>query len=150
MIACCFGRSWNELIWHWLVTVTQYLIFEASRDFARSRWPFWMRSCDQQRRFKITDSRSTKRCYYVVSTVWWRHQMETFSVSLTLCKGNPPVTRGFPSQRPVMRSFVFFSVICTWTNHWANNRDAGGLRRHRAHHDVTVMGICWWSYTVRY
>ena len=24
-------------------------------------------------------------------------------------------------------------------NGWANNRDAGDLRRHRAHHDVTVM-----------
>ena len=32
-----------------------------------------------------------------------------------------------------------FSFICTWTNDWVNNRDAGGLRRHRAHYDVTVM-----------
>ena len=69
MIAYCFWRSWNELIWHWLVTMTQGLIFEASRDFAKSRRPFWMTSCDQQRRFKITDSRSTKYYYYVVSTV---------------------------------------------------------------------------------
>ena len=40
-------------------------------------------------------------------TTWarWRHQMETFSVSLALCGGNPPVTGGFPSQRPVKRSF---------------------------------------------
>ena len=34
-----------------------------------------------------------------------RRQMETFSVLLTLCEGNPPVTRGFPSQRTVTRSF---------------------------------------------
>ena len=26
-----------------------------------------------------------------------------------------------------------------WTNDWVNNRDAGDLRRHRAHYDVTVM-----------
>ena len=40
---------------------------------------------------------------------WWRHQMETFSALLSLCEGNPPVTGGFPSQRPVRRSFdVFF------------------------------------------
>ena len=26
------------------------------------------------------------------------------------------------------------------TNGWVNNRDAGDLRRHRAHYDVTVMG----------
>ena len=34
-----------------------------------------------------------------------------FSVLLTLCDENPPVTGGFLSQRPVMRSFdVFFDV----------------------------------------
>ena len=39
---------------------------------------------------------------------WWRHQMETFPVFLVLYEGNPPVTGGFPSQRPVMRSFYIF------------------------------------------
>ena len=36
--------------------------------------------------------------------------MEIFSALLSLCEGNPPVT-GFPSQRPVTRSFyiVFFN-----------------------------------------
>ena len=42
---------------------------------------------------------------------WWRHQMETFSALLALCVGNSPVTREFPSQRPVTRSFdVFFDL----------------------------------------
>ena len=42
---------------------------------------------------------------------WWRHQMETFSALLALGEGNPPVTGGFPSQRPVTRSFgVFFDL----------------------------------------
>ena len=39
---------------------------------------------------------------------WWRHQMETFSALLALCAGNSPVTREFPSQRPVTRSFDDF------------------------------------------
>ena len=34
----------------------------------------------------------------------WRHQMETFTVLLALCEGNPPVTGGFLSQRPVTRN----------------------------------------------
>ena len=39
----------------------------------------------------------------------WHHQMETFSVLLALCEGNPSVTGDFPSQRPVMLSCdVFF------------------------------------------
>ena len=32
-----------------------------------------------------------------------------------------------------------FSIICALTNGWENHRDAGDLRRHRAHYDVTVM-----------
>ena len=36
---------------------------------------------------------------------WWRYQMETFSALLAHCEGNSPVTSGFPSQRPVTRSF---------------------------------------------
>ena len=42
---------------------------------------------------------------------WWRLQMETFSASLALCEGNPPVTGGFPAQRTVTRNFdVFFDL----------------------------------------
>ena len=32
-----------------------------------------------------------------------------------------------------------FSLICAWINSWVNNREAGDLRRHRAHYDVIVM-----------
>ena len=69
---------------------------------------------------------------------WWRHQMETFSTLLALCEENSLVTGEFPSQRPVMRSFdVFF--ICASITGWVINREAGDLRRHGAHYDVTVM-----------
>ena len=37
------------------------------------------------------------------------------------------------------RGTLMFSLICVWTNGWVNNREAGDLRRHRAHYDVTVM-----------
>ena len=30
------------------------------------------------------------------------------------------------------------SLICAWINVWVNNRQAGDLRRHRAHYDVIV------------
>ena len=72
---------------------------------------------------------------------WWRYQVEAFSAAL--CDGKPPVTGGFPSQRPLTWSFdVFF--IWTSANGWANNRDAWDLRRRRAHYDATVMQ-CKWS-----
>ena len=36
------------------------------------------------------------------------------------------------------REALMYSLICDWTNGWANG-DAGDLRRHRAHYDVIVM-----------
>ena len=39
---------------------------------------------------------------------WWCHQIKTFSALLALCVGNSPVTREFPSKRPVTRSFDVF------------------------------------------
>ena len=71
---------------------------------------------------------------------WWRHQMETFPALLSLCAGNAPVTGEFPAQRPVTRSFNVF-LICLWINDWVNNREAGDLRHHCAHYEVTVMYI---------
>ena len=56
------------------------------------------------------------------------------------------------------RGGLTFSLICTWRNDWVNNRDAGDLRRYRAHYDVTIMLTCYmknkvsdwhWPYTMR-
>ena len=71
-------------------------------------------------------------------SAWWRYRMEAFSALLAFCAGNSPVTGVFPSQRPMARSFDV-SLIYAWINGWVNNREAGGLRRHRAHYYVTVM-----------
>ena len=61
--------------------------------------------------------------------------METFSTFLAICAGNSPVT---PHKDQWCGSLIF-PLICAWINGWVNNREAGDLRRHRAHHDVTVM-----------
>ena len=37
------------------------------------------------------------------------------------------------------RGVLMFSLIFAWIHSWVNNCEAGGLRRHRAHYDVTVM-----------
>ena len=39
------------------------------------------------------------------------------------------------------RGALTFSLICAWINGWVNNGEMGNLRCHRAHYDVTVMGI---------
>ena len=37
------------------------------------------------------------------------------------------------------RGALMFSLICAWMNGYANNREAGDLRRHHAHYGVIVM-----------
>ena len=56
------------------------------------------------------------------------------SALLVLCGGNSSVTGKFPTQRSVKRSSDVF-LICAWVN----NREAGALRHHCAHYDITVM-----------
>ena len=52
---------------------------------------------------------------------------------------NSPVTGEFPSQGQ-WRGGLMFSLIYAGSIGWVNNRDARGLKGHRAHYDVTVMG----------
>ena len=48
--------------------------------------------------------------------------METFSMLLAICEGNPPATGGFLLQRPVTRSFdAFFELHLN--KRLSNNRD---------------------------
>ena len=71
-----------------------------------------------------------------------------------------PFVRGihrFPVNSPhkgQWRGALMFALIYVWINGWVNNREAGDLRRHRAHFDVIVMNcqhdhiITW--HTLRY
>ena len=69
--------------------------------------------------------------------------METFSTLLALCVGNSPVAGEFPTQISVTRSFGVFFDLRLEKNAWVNNREAGDLRRHRAHYDAIVMMPPW-------
>ena len=69
---------------------------------------------------------------------WWRHQMETFSALLAFGRGIHRLSVIFP-HKSQWRGAMMYSLSCAWTIGWVNNRDAGDLRRHRAHYDVIVM-----------
>ena len=71
---------------------------------------------------------------------WWRHQMETFSALLTICVRNHRSPLNSP-HKGRWRGALMFSLICAGINGWVNNREAGDLRRHRAHYDVIVIII---------
>ena len=64
--------------------------------------------------------------------------METFSALLALFEGNPLVTGRFPHKASNAKALMF-TLICAWTKSWANNWDAGDMKRHGAHYDVIVM-----------
>ena len=91
--------------------------------------------------FKITLLDSIARHYYYFDRAWWRHQMETFSHFPRYW----PFVRGIhrsPVNSPhkgQWRGALMFTLICTRINGWVNNREAGDLRRHRAHNNVIVM-----------
>ena len=73
--------------------------------------------------------------------------METFSALLARCAGNSLVSVEFHSQSPVTRSFdVFFDL--SLNKRLGKNREAGDLRRHRAHYDVTAMAASMCDMTV--
>ena len=60
--------------------------------------------------------------------------METFSALLALWAS--PVDSPHKAQ---WRRALVFSWIWVWINGWVNSREAGDLRRHRAHYDDTAM-----------
>ena len=62
----------------------------------------------------------------------------TSSASLAFVRGihQGPVNSPHKGQ---WRGTLMFSLICARINSWVKNREAGDLRRHRAHYDVIVM-----------
>ena len=122
----------------------------------------WLRPCAVSNRYKVAES-STMAAHIFPATatnlskgkyhddvIKWKH----FPRYWPFMQGNSPVNGEFPTQRPATRTFDVF-LICAWIkdcvkiemlviwdariNGWVNNRDAGDLRRRRAHYDVTVM-----------
>ena len=56
----------------------------------------------------------------------------------------------YSPQKSQWRRALMFSLIWVWMNGWVNNREAGDLRRHRAHYNVTVMHIYVYTYSCHY
>ena len=64
----------------------------------------------------------------------WKH----FPRYWPLVRGIHRLTVNSP-HKGQWRGALMFSLICAWINGWVNNHEAGDLRRHHAHYDVTVM-----------
>ena len=60
------------------------------------------------------------------------------SIFIMMTSSNENIFRVTP-HKGQWRGALIFSLISTWINSWVNNPEAGDLRRHRAHCDVSVM-----------
>ena len=88
-------------------------------------------------REKKTYLRPKHKIFFPVhdDVIKWKH----FPIYWPFVRGNSPVSGEFPAQRPVTRSFdVFFDLRLF--KRLSKQREAGDLRRYRAHYDVTVSG----------
>ena len=88
---------------------------------------------DTQRHLQVTSSLGINReCHDDV--IKWKH----FPRNWPFVRGihRSPVNSPHKGQG---RRALIFSLNCAWINYWVNNREAGDLRRHRAHYDVIVM-----------
>ena len=84
-----------------------------------------------------------KLLWYILGSFWgYRHDDVIKWKHFPRCW---PFVRGFhrsPVNSPhkgQWRGALMFSLICVWINGLVNNREAGDLRRYRAHYDVNVM-----------
>ena len=66
-----------------------------------------------------------------------------FCITGPLC-GEFTGDRWIPSTK-ASDAVLVLSLIYAWTNGWVNNRNAGDLRRHHAHYDITVIWRIWWQ-----
>ena len=88
----------------------------------------------------ITRSVTAGCSYHAVVSLWnhddvikWKH----FPRYWPFMRGNQRSPVNLP-HKGQWRGSLKFSLICVWINCWVNNREAGDLRRYRAHYDVTV------------
>ena len=102
--------------------------------FAFSRWKY-VNKRPLQKNHQRVGLKITRKCIAMLLgyVVCWTCLMMTSS------NGNIFRVTGHSPYKGQWRGALMFSLICTLTNSWVNNRDAGDLRRHRAHYDVTVM-----------
>ena len=72
--------------------------------------------------------------YFPDAIIKWKHFPRNWSFVRGIHRS--PVNSTHKGQ---WRGALMFSLICVGINDWVNNREAGDLKRYRAHYDVIVM-----------
>ena len=129
----------NDKVWGQIINHSQTLTV-APLKFGNwivvSSYIYWACNYWSMRGLKLIHISKRDPCH--TKTMMTSSNENIFRVTGPSC-GDSPVTGGFPSQRPVTRSFdVFFDLRRNkmLSKQWWGRCD---LRRHFAHDDVTVM-----------
>ena len=131
-----FLKVQMTLIQHWLPMLTRF-------TDASMRHKGEMSFNGSSRKSRHIDN--TLRSFYVSH---WEHddviKWKNFQRNRPFVRGihRSPVNSPHKSQ---WRGALVFSLICVWINDWVNNREAGDLRRYRAHYDVILMRFLWYA-----
>ena len=139
------SSSWSQKYWHCFLRCKSEITLKANFLFQNYQYFFlqfhntmyWEASDFIIAYHLNTDFDLSMYGIWLILIARWRHQMETYSALLALCNGNPPVIGGFPSQRPVMRSFaVFIDVhlskrLSQQSRCWWFETPSRSLQRHR-------------------
>ena len=74
---------------------------------------------------------------------WWRHPIMMTSSNGNIFRVTGHLCGEFTGLRWIPRTKAsdaeLWCFLWAWINDWVNNCEAGDLRRHHAHYDVTVM-----------
>ena len=125
------------------------------RDKDISTWPGYYRVTQKL----LMILRDTGFSEYHIGSLYLRNSWYTmmtssngniFRVTSHLC-GEFTGPRWIPRTKASDAELWCFCLICVRINGWLNNREAGYLRRYRAHYDVTVMNLCRrWRYLTKF
>ena len=82
----------------------------------------------------------SKRCIHTKFAVdMMMSSNRNISALLAFLCGEFTSHRWIPLTKASDAALWMCCLICAWTNGWIKNRNAGDLRRHRAHYDVIVI-----------
>ena len=99
--------------------------------------------------FIIRPITQAKYCAFVGQLITDNSENKTQICSMRYCHVDVIKRKHLPCYQPLApvnfphkgqwRGALIFHLICAWINGWQKNREAGDLRRHRAHYDVTII-----------
>ena len=137
--------------------LTQIQNFSSTKIHLKISSANWLPSCSggdelRQQRSPLESAQINgivEEKYFHEDVIKWKHfpRYHSFVRGIHRSPENSP-------HKGQWRGALMFSLICAWINCRVNSREAGDLRRHRAHYGVIVMYkivyVAWYPYILAF